>query len=315
MMTGQHPPPPGVRTSADALRERLEQCEDRAAQIDKGTNGLELLVRLDDAMDQLEHLEARGVDLRAERGRLQHIFGQIRRHEKTLVSQIGPALAANRPTSARWWWYLDEQVAVTRQRRIKQGLGAALLLALFLVGLYHLYDNVLAPPWHIREANARFSDGEWAVAEGDWRKALEHFKDAATLNPDRAETYIWLGALYEKMGQTAQSQIAFQRAQTAWGAGIGIDFWLHRGWIYLSLGEEKAAYQDAWSITQAAPDQPEGHFLLGAAAEQAGDFGSALAAFERTSATAEATGNAELQALARLRIAKVLQRLMAMPQE
>ena len=314
-MSGQHPPPPSVRTSADALRDRLAQCEDWAAQIDKGTNGLELLQRLDDAMDQLEHLEARGVDLRAERGRLQHIFGQIRRHDKTLVSQIGPALAANRPTSARWWWYLDEQVAVARQRRIKQGLGAVLLLAVFLVGLYLLYDNVLAPPRHIREANARFSDGEWAVAQGDWVKAIEHFQDAAILNPERAETYIWLGALYEKAGQTAQSQIAFQQAQTSLGPETEVDFWMHRGWVYLSLGEGKAAYQDAWSITQAAPDQPEGHFLLGAASEQTGDLESALAAFERTSAAAEATGDAELQALARLRMAEVLQKLMAMPQE
>ena len=116
-MPGQHPPPTGVRTSADVLRDQLTQCEDWAAQIGKGTNGLALLQQLDDTVNQLEHLEARGVDLRAERGRLQHVFGQIRRHDKTLASQIGPALAANRPTAARWWWYLDEQVVATRQRR------------------------------------------------------------------------------------------------------------------------------------------------------------------------------------------------------
>jgi len=297
------------------LRDQLAQCEDWAAQIGKGTDGLKLLQRLDDVVDQLERLEARGVDLRAEKGRLQHIFGQIRRHDKTLTLQIGPALAANRPTQARWWWYLDEQVAATRQRRIKRGLGATLLLALLLGGLYLLYDNVLAPPRHIREANAHFSDGEHAAVEGDWREAIEHFQVAATLNPERAEIYIWLGALYEKVGQTKQSQIAFQRAQTTVGAESEIDFQLHRGWVYLSLNEAQAAYQDAWSVTQTAPDQPEGHFLLGVAAEQAGDLERALSAFERTSVTAEATGDAELQALARLRMAEVLQKLAAMPEE
>lgn len=312
-MTGKHPPPIGGRTLADELRDDLGRCEKWVTQIGAGIDELALLRLLDRVSDELERLEGRGVDLRAERGRLESVLAQLQRHDKALVAQIGPALATQRPAGARWWWHLDEQVAAKRRRLLKRtALGTLLGLGL-LVAAYLFYDRVLAPPPHIRQANAHFAEGEQLAAEGDLARAIEEFEAVTALNPEYSEAHLWLGVLYQATGEAQQAETAFERARALLGSEAR--FLFQRGAFYLWLNDPDAAYKDALTAIEQAPDQPEGYFLLGNVAEVVGDMELAVASFQHTAELAEATGNAELQATARMRLATALQSLMIMPEQ
>ena len=316
-MTGKHPPITGGRTLADEMRDDLAQCEDRVVQIGAGADGLALLRLIDRVADELERLEARGVDLRAERARLEHVLGQLERHKRKLVAEMGGALAAGRPAEARWWWHLDERVAADRRRSLKRVVTVTLAGLVLLALVYVLYDRFIAPPPHIRQASAHYFDGEQTASEGDLPGAIEQFEAAVTLDPERSDAYVWLGVLYEAMGDVDRAEINFERARAFLKDDDGGEtyFLFQRGALYLAFNDIDAAEQDAMTAIEAAPDRPEGFFLLGNVAERVGDLQMAAAAFQQTAALAEAAGEDALRATALMRFATLSEMLMTMPEQ
>jgi len=321
---GKHPASLGGRTLADGLREDLSQCEKWILQIgvgvqpklnkgsaDQASDGAKLLRLLDRVADELERLEQRGVDLRAERGRLESVLNQLRRRERALVAQMGPVMAMQRPADARWWWYLDEQVAADRRRALKRVVGTILVGLGVLVVLYFLYDRFLALPHPIRQTNTHFFQGEQAAVEGNLTRAIEQFETVTALDPEHAEAHLWLGVLYHSAGSPDKAMGAFEKAEILFETET--EFLFQRGLIYLSVNDVFAAEQDARAAIQLAPDRPEAYFLQGSVAEQVGDLELAMVSFQRTAELAEATNQVELQATARLRLANVLQRQMTVP--
>jgi len=87
-----HSIPQQTQTQADELRQLLESSYTTAVSI-KGAGAEQARGLLDD-LDRIQalfqQLEARGVDLRAERGRWQEIQGAVRRHAGTLRSELAP---------------------------------------------------------------------------------------------------------------------------------------------------------------------------------------------------------------------------------
>jgi tetratricopeptide (TPR) repeat protein len=311
-MSAKHMFPASARTLADALRDDLERCEEWVVQVGAGTDGLALLRLLDQVADELERLEGRGVDLRAERGRWEGVLAQLDRRRKALVKQVGAAMAAQRPPGARWWWRLDERVAADRQRRLKRVVAGTLMGVGLLALAFLFYERVLAPPPHIRQANARFFEGEQLIAEGELAQAIEQFEAATALDPGRTEAYMWLGVLYQATGDAEQAAAAFERAQTLLKDDQAL-FLFQRGMFYLVLDDTDAAYKDALAAIEAAPDWPEGYFLLGNVAELSGDLELAVASLRQADTLAEAAGDAELQVTIRMRLAMTLEALMANP--
>jgi tetratricopeptide (TPR) repeat protein len=311
-MSAKHLFPASARTLADELRDDLERCEEWVTQIGAGADGLALLRLLDQVADELERLEGRGVDLRAERGRWEGVLAQLDRRGKALVAQVGATMATQRPPGARWWWRLDERVAADRQRRLKRAVVGTLLGIGILALAFLFYERVLAPPPHIRQANARFFEGEQLINEGKSAQAIEQFEAATALDPERTEAHLWLGVLYQATGDAEQAAAAFERAKMLLG-GEQTLFLFQRGIHYLALNDTDAAYEDALTIIEAAPDWPEGYFLLGSVAECSGDLELAVVSFRQADALAGATGDAELQVAIRMRLATTLEALMANP--
>jgi tetratricopeptide (TPR) repeat protein len=279
---------------------------------DAGTDALLLLQLLDQIAEELEDLEQRGVDVRAERGRFETVLNQLRRRERQLVALAGAEMPGQRPPDARWWWHLNEKVAADRKRRLRRVIGVTLLGLGVLSVLYLLYDQFLAPPPSIRQATSLVFKGERAAAEGDLTRAIEQFEAAVALQPDRAEAHLWLGLLYQSTSSLEKAALAFERAQAF--LDNELEFLLQRGLLTLSLGDLDAANQDANAAIELAPQRPEGYFLLGNVAEQVGDLELALDSFQQASDLAESTGQVTLQVTARVRMATVLQRLATMPQ-
>jgi Flp pilus assembly protein TadD len=328
-VTGQHGGPSGAHTRLDALRDDIFQCEVRVSQIGVGdesrkqseaadktphNNGydrLQLLCLLDHVADELEHLEQQGVDLRAERTRFESALSQLSHRQRVLVKQVGSEMAHQRPQDARWWWYLDEKVAADRRRVIKRAVAAVIFGLSLLMALYFLYDRVLAPPPHVRQAATDVFKGEKAAVEGDLTQAVAQFEAAATQVPDDATAQLWLGVLYQDMGRTDEATCAFERAQETLGSGP--EFLLQRGLLYLMLNDFDAAGNDALAAIELDPERPEGYFLQGSVAEAIGDLELALASFRRASELAESTGDPELYVIARLRMGAVMQRVGTIP--
>lgn len=311
-MMSKHPQSARARTLADDLRDDLGRCETWAAQIGAGADGLELLRLLDRVSDEMERLEQRGVDLRAERGRLEAVLGQLARRDKALVAQVGAALAKQRPDGARWWWYLDERLAAARRRTLKRAVVGTLLGLSLLLGLYWLYERFLAPPPHIRRANDLVFAGEQLIIEGNIEQAIQQFEAATASNPEQVEAHMWLGVLYRATDDELRADAAFEQARLL--LNDEIRFLFQRGMFYLLLGDTDAANKDALASIERAPDQPEGYFLLGNIAEHLGDMELAVASFQQADQCADKVGNVELQATIRMRLATALQHLMANPE-
>jgi tetratricopeptide (TPR) repeat protein len=330
-VTGRYPLPVGGRTLADDLRDDLTQCELLVSRIghaagqapptasaapitgDAKTDGLTLLRLLDSVADGLERMEQRGTDLRAERVRFENVLLQLNSRDRAFVSQIGGTLQAERPVDARWWWHLNEQVAAKRRRRLKRVVGTTLIALVLVAVLYVLYDRLLAAPPNVRKAVSAVFQGEQAVSEGNLQQAIEQFEKAVELDPENSEALLWLGVLYQNVNDTERAKTAFEEARTHLSSDV--DFLLERGLLFLTLGDNESARQDAQAAIDLSPGQPEGYFLLGNVAEQMGDLELAYNAFDRTSQLAAETGQVTLQATARMRLANVLQRLMVAPQQ
>jgi tetratricopeptide (TPR) repeat protein len=327
-MTGRHPPPVGGRTPIDELRDDLSKAEIWIVQLGVGgrsalpggvkqplngqsVDGIALLQLFDRIADRMDLLEQKGADLRAERGRFESLQKQFRRRGAALVARIGDALVRERPSEARWWWYIQEQINADRKRRLLRMAKFALAGLVLLAVLYLLYDRFLAPPPRVRQANAAFYEGERAVNAGEFPEAIEQFETAVGLDPESVDAHLWLGILYQSTGQQDKATLAFERARSFFDTDY--QFLLERGLGYLELADFDAAQAGAEAIIQLEPERPEGYFLLGSTAERMGDLEVALEAFQRASDLADASNQPALQVTARMHIAAILERFGTEP--
>jgi tetratricopeptide (TPR) repeat protein len=275
--------------------------------------GIALLQLFDRIADRIDLLEKKGADLRAERGRFESLQKQLRRRGAVLVARVGDALARERPSEARWWWYIREQITADRKRRLFRVARFVLAGLVLLTVLYLLYDQFLAPPPRVRQANAALYEGERALTAGDFLEAIEQFETAIELEPESVDAHLWLGILYQSMGQQDKATLAFERARSFFDADY--QFLLERGLGYLELADFDTAQADAEAIIRLVPERPEGYFLLGSTAERMGNVELALEAFQRASDLADASNQPVLQVTARMHIATLLERLDIGPQQ
>lgn len=300
-------------TPADDLRSVLADCERALGKLrGSGEAALSILHGLDRMAELLPKLETSGPDLRPERTRLTTLETRLRRKAGELLRELrasgglGAARRAVQPDRARWWWYLDEEVRAARRRGVRRLLLSLVAVAAVLTVGVVLYRRFLAPdPVTVRVRELQF-EGEQLADEGDYASAVARFEEAQALRPNDGEMHIWRGALYEITGQAEKAATLFEAARPLFDGST--DFHIARGQIYLRLQQVEKAHAEAQTILEEDPGSPEGHFLLGAALEFQGELGEAAAAYDQASRLAEERGAMELTALARVRMAFVLQR-------
>ena len=330
-MTQKHPAPKRIQTRTEKLIDDIYCCESLVVQIgmsdksvptagslnkapaDAETVGVGLLRLLDQIADDLEHLDQRGVDVRAERGRFQSVLDQLRSRARALVASTGAEIRTQRPPEARWWWHLDQKVAADRKRTYVRAAGIGLLGLAFVLILTYLIGRILASPTAASQSYARRLIGQQSAIDGDLVGAIVQFESAAELNPDDVDAYLWLGVLHETTGNTEEATVAFERAQAL--IDNGPEFLLQRGLIYLNIDESDAASKDAEAAVQLAPGQPEGYYLRGMVAERKDELDLAVAYFERAGDLAELIDQPQLQLLARMRYGAVLERMRSTQDE
>ncbi len=304
-------------TPADELRELLGGVEKRLANLrGSGKGAAELLLDLDRIDELWPELEAQGADLRPESGRWETIQAQLRRNGPRLLRELwavgGLDQLRKREHGAEaelsWWWRLDELVrqdTTARWRRSLMMLGAG---ALVVVALWLLQRTFFPVDPQVQAALSAQTAGEQKIINsGDYASALADFQAAAEHQPDDPASWIRIGAVYEKLGEMEAAQENYDRARHLTTSET--EFHVARAGIYLGFLMYDEAYGDTQAVLAAEPKHAVAWYYLASAYEGQGKLEPALDALEKTSEYATESDQTELVALARYRMAMLMQQV------
>lgn len=297
---------------ADDLRELITQAELIVANLRGAGPRAQTLLFLMDAIQELfASLWETGVDLRAERTRVESVERMLQSKDSILAGQMRRAggLAqvreAVKPAPDQWWWFLDIRVAERRRHQLRKWLmiGAGVAAVFLIVSLAYTYVFPPDPKRVAAMEKARLA--EEALMEGDVATALARYREAVEFTPDDAEVHIWVGVLEEKQGHDAAAAEAYARAEEI--LGDRASFLAARGMTWYRFGSLDEALADAEAALVLEPDHAEGYMLLANVYEAKGDIRAAIEAFEKTAELAEKANNSALIVLAKTRLGMLLQ--------
>lgn len=302
--------PDQTRTPADHVREALDEAERLVSRLrGYGPNAMELLHLIDRIAGKLDELEEAGVDVRPERSRLEMLQRQLEHNKARFLAEAGETFRrereAVRPDRARWWWFLDETLAQERKRRLQRFLRSAAIVIVALAVAWLLYECFLAPSPEERAAYRRSLTGESYIEDGDLEAAVAEFEAAAALNPAVADYWLWIGAIYQQLGDRDKSDDAFITARPLYDSDF--DFLLSRAQVYIRVGNLDAA---GFDLEQAIAENPESgapYYVRHSVALGKGDYVGALDDLEKAAELAGAAGDTRLEGLARAQRAYLLQ--------
>lgn len=301
-------------TPADELRERLTACEKGVANLrGSGTRARTLLEDMDRIYELWPALEAAGLDLRPEAGRWETIQASVRRVARRLLKELRASggLAAVRVEQhpdgqCAWWWHLDEAVARDNRRRaLRTGLTTATIIVAVLAA-YFLFRMLFPVDPNLKAAMDLQAAGEEKIQKsGDFAGALADFKAATTYLPNDAETWLRLGVTQEALGDQVAMSESYSRARTL--VASDSEFQYTRASVYFTLGLLDKAKKDGEASVAADPQNPYAYYLLSSIYETLGQGPAALAAVRRAAELADAQQQAQLSAMARYRMAMMMQ--------
>jgi tetratricopeptide (TPR) repeat protein len=304
-------------TPADELRELLGGVEKRLANLrGSGEGAAELLLDLDRIDTLWPELEAQGADLRPESGRWDTIQAQLRRNGPRLLRELWAVGGLDQlrrrehggEVELSWWWRLDDLVrqdSIARWRRSLTMLGAGVLV---VVTLWLLQRTFFPVDPQVQAALSAQTAGEQKIMNsGDFASALPDFQVATEHQPDDPTTWLRVGAVYEKLGDMQAAQENYDRARRL--SPNEMEFRVARAGIYLSFLMYDAAYADTQAVLAHEPRHAVAWYYLASAYEGQSKLELAVDALEKTSEYATESNQTELVALARYRMAMLLQQV------
>lgn len=140
------------------------------------------------------------------------------------------------------------------------------------------------------------------VEAGELDQAIAKYEEAAAVDPGDPEVQLWLGVLYDQVGQREAAIEAFQAARRS--APSMLNYFLLRSRIYLQLGRLEEASSDILAALAMDPQSSQGLFLLGDLLERQGNYTEAMEVFQKVSLEAE---DPALQVLAKVRYGMLLE--------
>ena len=302
-------------TPADELRHLLDDAENRAVNLrgvgpDKATQMLLWLDRIDALIPELEAI---GVNIQPELGRWEGVQGTVQRYATNLQRELRPAGGLEQvraeqpemPPEDHWWWWLD---VAGREQTVKRVRNAALWLAgiaVVLIGGIWLFQTLFPVDPLVRESYRLQIEAEQLMIDGgDTGIILQKLEEAAALTPDQMDIQSQLVVLYEKQGQQDRAKAIRQQLLDTYSPS---DVYAQLAQTYFELGDYQQALEFAKIAIEANPDNAVAYMSAGLAAEALGDRMSAVGYLTEASEVAERTNDAELQAIARIQLAQILQ--------
>lgn len=310
MAVGKFFVPTTAHTPADQVREALDKAEKMLVTLrGSGPKVLSLLHLMDRAVRSLAELEAAGADIRAEQARFESVKGQLRSRKTRFLREAKGALSEERalvqPERDRWWWFLDEEVALERKQSLRRwAIRLAIAAVLLLIGWF-IYDRFIAPPPEVRQAYRHSMNGETFAEEGKLEAALAEFGAATALTPEDPSPWLWVSVLSSELGYEERAEEALTRAQSLYASEY--DFLLSRTMILLRLGKTEAALSDVEKAIALEPSLGRGYYTRSLVRLDMGDRLGAITDLEQASRLAHEAGDTHLEAMARAQLAMVMQ--------
>ncbi len=309
-------------TPADELRQLLTDSEKLiGGSLDQPGHAVQLLENMDRIAELWPRLEQGGADLRPEAGRWESLQGMVHR-QAARISRASCGLRAARrakhleertgPDQPRWWWYLDQEVHRRQGRSLlRAGLTAAVIVAV-LVAASLLIRMLFPVDPKVTAAAAAVLDGQAKIQNGnDLAGAIADFRRATTVAPSEPDGWVWLGGSLKKQGDAEGARQAFQHARALYGTDL--DFYLARIPVYYALQMLPEAQADVDAALAIDPQNPQAYYYEATLLEAEGTDNQAVEALQKAGDCGAARGQAEITAMARLRLGVLLQQMQVGP--
>ncbi len=302
-------------TRTDEFRKLLDRLEAKIGLLGRGLAGeaVHIPAWLDEATETLESLKSKGGEFSAEEARLRTIYAQFDRKGAQFLREIGGARALHQarqavaPDRERWWWYMDEKVAAQRQTQLRNLLRTGALVLVVLAILYGVYQAFFAPdPATVARLEHQHAAEDLAL-NGDYAGALREIEQALALAPDDAESLIIKGVVADNLGDTALAEESFAAARTAL-ADDEEKFLSTRTQTYIVMGQPEQALADAEALLALNPQSAVAYYFRAIVHDSLGNVLQAIADLEQVSALAQASGDVQLEAMARMYLSNLFQR-------
>ena len=311
-----------AHTTADVLRETLNQLEIRLGKLKHGTreDAEEILHLFDQADAALRILKEKSVKMPAEEVRFENLCAQFRSNRARLLKMLGGAKALNALREARnphnideahWWWYLDRNLASERRanwRRIAMwGVLGLITFALLAFG----YERFLAPDPAVRQAYGHQRSAEMLADRGNYAEALAEANQGLAHTPDDPYLLTVKGVCHQMLGEIEAAEESFAAAQAAYDSP---ELFLRaRAQVYLRINRPDELEADANALLALEPDSPHAHFYLGLVSEVRQEYQAAKTYYEKASELAQAADEMELQVMASMQLSQVMNKLASDP--
>jgi tetratricopeptide (TPR) repeat protein len=265
----------------------------------------------------LPQIRATGADVRAEETRWQSLQDRMLARAAQVMrawqgsDRLAAARQAQNPPQSRWWWWIDQQVARRRRTRLRNAALIVLAAVLLVVLANFVLSRLFPVDPAIRVAYRAQLQAEVALTSGDLAGSLQSLEQAMAATPDDPALLVLHGVVASLQGDAATADQSWQRARDLLGAEA--PFLVERGLAYLRAGQLDAAVDDLTAAAALDPASARTQLALGNALEAVGRYQEAVTAYEQAATLADASGNAELVATARVQLATALQRMQGAP--
>lgn len=300
--------------SASELRALLRQAELAIADLRRGTGeqaaeAVRTMHVIEKATPRLE--QQFGIELKAERARLQTLEGAFRNNAALLVRKVGRSRFEELRHEVGagdedWWMRLDLMLAEERSRRLRRlGLRVG-VAAVALVILAVAYQLLLAPASNgggdrLRSAEANLTQGRLETALAEYMAALD---DGA----EGFEAPLAIGAILTQLGREDEAQQYLDQARQLLSQA---DYYANLSLIYYKMASQGGvdavdkAEEAALAAVEADETSAMAYLALGSVYELRGEVGKAIEALDRASSL---TTDAALTASIKMRLGMLSQR-------
>lgn len=296
---------------SNRLRAALDDAEKAILRL-KAEDVESFLLGLDGVAEELDRLEAGGLELRGERTRYESLLNRLQGQPQLVTrpaAHVGgmAVLRQKNPPAAGEWWHLDAVEAQNRRDAVRRLLTSLGILVGVLLGVYVLLTYVFPPdPDAVLSANATGRLPELAAA-GEWEVAYTLITETlAQLTEEDVQLRIWQSVVAEKLGRQEEAEAAFAQAQAGITGAEQSVFWSTVGNIRIAADDIPGAVTAANQALAVNPEEPQAYFVLATVAEMNGNVSEALDNFDKAFEFASVS-NPQLAVMARVRMGMLLQ--------
>lgn len=307
------------RTPTEQLRDALTALEKQIGLLGHGTveNALTIPEHFDEVERRFEVLALGGIDPTAERARYETLSAQYRSKGRKFLRAIGGPKALEEARAHRaakadaWWWNIDRELAEQRRENLRRSLKSLAITAAVLIVLGLLYWHFLEPDAQTRERLRREQEAGQLLELGDPAGALAEIDLALEIEPDSPDLLLVKAVALDELGRTEEAEAYYARTRALLEDETQLLF--GRAQLYLRMRRFDAALADAERAYAMAPDSPQANFYMGTTYAAMGEYFVAYEYFERTAQLAGERNEIELEGMARVQMAMLMQQMAAPP--